>query len=60
MQQLAKTSNPQDLKNAEIDFEYDAAKCAAYYDLEFAAANRSGYGNTDAARDMAQAANVAT
>ena len=60
MQQLAQTSDPQDFRNAEIDFEYDIAKCAAYYNLEAALATKSGYGNTDAGRGMSQAAQAAT
>jgi hypothetical protein len=59
MQQLAQTSDPQDFKNAQIDVEYDAAECAAYYNLEAALTTESGYGNTDTGRGMSQAAQVA-
>ena len=45
MQQLGQAPDTQDVKNAEIDVEYDAAKCAAYYDFESASARRSGYGD---------------
>lgn len=58
--QLARDSSPEDLKNAEIDFEYDAVQCAAYYSLESALAQKSGYGDTDSGRGMAQAATAAT
>lgn len=59
LQQLTKGADPQDVRNAEIDFEYDAANCAAYYRIEYAAAVRSGYGNTSTAKGMDSAANMA-
>ena len=60
MKQLAQNSSLEDVKNAEIDFEYDSAKCSAYYNLESALAQKSGYGDTETGRGMAQAATAAT
>lgn len=60
MQALAQTSDPKDIKTAAIDLEYDAAECAAYYNVESAAAIKSGYGNTDTGKELAKVAEIAT
>ena len=38
-----KDKDPEAMKRALIDLEYDAAKCTAYYKLTYAQAERSGY-----------------
>jgi len=53
--QLSKDSNVTDITNAEIDLEYDAAKCAAYYTLNDAIAKQSGYANTATGKNMDRA-----
>lgn len=53
--QLSKDSRVTDLRNAEIDLEYEAAKCNAYYTVNYALAIKSGYKNTLTGKKMERA-----
>lgn len=57
--QLAKTHTPTDMKNAEIHFERDAARCTAYYSLNYTLAEKGEYANTHGVKGMKRASDYA-